>query len=778
MDGSAVPFMGETHAGAGHRKTVSMNTETGGYMSGWLRGRIIAGLTVMLLFACGLAASLWHFGWQSSRSTRETSFMYLTQEAVQCAETFRSQLNEKVTTLEIIADYLSTQKALACDESLHFASIASHHTYLNVRIVTPQGIARNLDGEEVNIADRSYFLRALEGKTVISSLLTSRFDGSKVFVIAVPIKRAGQPVGVLTGSVPADALHNTLDLTSFGGRGFITIIESDGNIVLKSETSPLPAAEHFFLTGFLSDEEREGIARMRRDMQLGHSGTLRYSIQNNPYDTSYVPVGINDWYVLSMVPGSVIDRRLEEDRDRALWLSLKIVVLFLGVFVYIYRVRRRYDRNLQQKHNELQAITDNVVGGVLKSDTDASFTLEYMSSGYLDIMGCTREVFARLYGDRLLNTVLDEDRARVETEIREQMLKGRTLHLEYRSRTADGRTVWFYYRGRLVREGDKRWCYAIAFDATLQHETMAREKLANQRYRFIMDQNAMVIFEWDIQDGSLSISAGWLKLVGDKSGVFREKDELLARVYPSDRRELKHLFRRLAAGGERGSCEIRMAFAENYTWYRVEAGTLFDSGGKPFKVMGLLIDINSQKQLELTLRDRADRDSGTGLYNKETTRRLVEKVLWGDGRTTAPCALLIVDLDNFKLVNDTQGHAAGDTVIRQVAEILRRQFRQSDIVGRIGGDEFAICVPGLGNREFLTRKVTALHEQIASTFASFPMEISVSIGVAISPDDDTTFSGLYRKADGALYRSKRDGKGRLSFFAKTGTEQKTGTVPD
>ncbi len=736
-------------------------------MPRWLRavGRVFMNVFVLLLFGCGLALSLWDFSVSSRHDARDTLYMYLRQAAEQCATSFLSQLEEKFTTLEILADAVAVQPDILSPQSLELARIAARQqSILRINIVTATGDVYGSDGSRISIAERPHFIQALRVGRSVSNLLTLRAGGVPGFAMAVPIRLDGKTRGVLTGTYSVDAFNRAVTINAFGGKGYIYVIERDGGVVLNPLRPPLGVRGNFFELS--TGEDGRGLEPLRKGMAVGETGALHIPGADGGLYLSYVPVGINGWYVLAIIPENELDRQFATTKERAFILSGKLALLLIGLFAYIYRIRRRDARHLASKHRELRALTDNVIGGVLKSDTDVDFTLDYMSSGYLDLMGYTREAFAERFQDKLLNTILEEDRDKVREGIRTQILYGDTIELEYRSLTREGRLVWFYYKGRLVRDGDRLWCYAIAFDATGQHALMEREKLANERYRFIMDQHAIIIFEWDIREDRLSASARWLELLGKEGCLFRGDAALITHVHPDDRPGVEDLFHRLAGGQDKGVSEARITSpdAHRAVWYRIEASTLFGQSGEPVRVMGLLIDIDMQKTLELSLRDRAERDSATGLYNKATARRLAERLIAGKDGEPHACALLLLDLDDFKSVNDTLGHAAGDTVIVRIAAVLQRNFRHSDIVGRIGGDEFMVCVPDLSSRREIAGKAAALLREIEHAFVDFEMDVSASIGIALVPGDDAAFAGLYRKADEALYHSKHRGKNRFSFY--------------
>ena len=165
------------------------------------------------------------------------------------------------------------------------------------------------------------------------------------------------------------------------------------------------------------------------------------------------------------------------------------------------------------------------------------------------------------------------------------------------------------------------------------------------------------------------------------------------------------------------------------------------------------------------LEDKADTDLLTDLNNKLATERKIQEYL--DEHPSERGMLFIFDVDNFKKINDTMGHAFGDLMLKTIGRDVRSVFRTSDIIGRIGGDEFVIFVKNLnGDAEVMeqARRLTSFFHDFKAGGDYVKYSASASMGVAIFPDDAKTFKTLYEAADQALYRSKQRGKARLSFY--------------
>ncbi|NLW69502.1 MAG: diguanylate cyclase, partial [Eubacteriaceae bacterium] len=175
-------------------------------------------------------------------------------------------------------------------------------------------------------------------------------------------------------------------------------------------------------------------------------------------------------------------------------------------------------------------------------------------------------------------------------------------------------------------------------------------------------------------------------------------------------------------------------------------------------------NIDEEKQVELRTRKLAETDGMTGLYNKTKTESLIRAAL--SRGANRPCTLLIADMDNLKRINDTFGHPQGDRAIRLTAKTLLGQFRKTDIVGRIGGDEFAVFLDGVCDEVIVSRLVKALMEKLSLIELSGQEgdTVKASIGIAPGMTAGTTFETLYSNADKALYEAKRNGKNGFAFY--------------
>ncbi len=202
---------------------------------------------------------------------------------------------------------------------------------------------------------------------------------------------------------------------------------------------------------------------------------------------------------------------------------------------------------------------------------------------------------------------------------------------------------------------------------------------------------------------------------------------------------------------------------DDYLWYRLRINTSSNKHTKDVFAILTMDEIHSEKQEELALRYKAERDPLTGAYNKDAFCTKVNEYLHEHTHGT----LYMFDLDNFKGINDNMGHSMGDTVLREVYAKTSALFRNLDLIGRIGGDEFVVFLSGPAELATLEGKALKICQEINKTYHAqngIDIEISCSVGVSTAPADGTDFEQLFNMADLAMYYSKNKGKNAFTFY--------------
>ena len=228
-------------------------------------------------------------------------------------------------------------------------------------------------------------------------------------------------------------------------------------------------------------------------------------------------------------------------------------------------------------------------------------------------------------------------------------------------------------------------------------------------------------------------------------------------VHPDDREAVLEAESRTFRDGTPYSCEYRLLDRNgNAVWVRDDAVVLVDENGGRM-LQGLLLDITAQKHAEERLLYLADHDPLTGLHNRRRFFGELDTYLAWSERHGDPGAVLLLDVDRLKQVNDTHGHQAGDDLLRHVAEVLSGRVRQTDTVARLGGDEFVVLLRGVEPEQAreLAREIPGLVERTPVQIGDELVYASTSVGTAlIEPGLHSQADAVVREADASMYRSK------------------------
>ena len=292
-------------------------------------------------------------------------------------------------------------------------------------------------------------------------------------------------------------------------------------------------------------------------------------------------------------------------------------------------------------------------------------------------------------------------------------------------------------------------------------------KNERQKQQWALEGEDSGLWEYDIKAKRLTQSS---KLEGkwrDANLVvenYREQMKERNLIHPEDEQVFEAYCDSMDRGDPHIMYEMRILRDNGrFGWIRQEGNTIYDEKGVPVKVIGKVLDVTGEKRDNKRLEREVTRDMLTGLYNYDVARKMIEKKLQDPAKEAG--ALFLMDLDDFAEQNAAYGTVFGDSVLEMAANIVYTSFKAKDIVGRIDGDEFLVYASGICNRKDIENLLNKLMIRL-SRFAEEREgnHCSISIGVAISPEDGRSYEKLYHSADLALYRAKKEGKSKYCFF--------------
>ncbi len=322
---------------------------------------------------------------------------------------------------------------------------------------------------------------------------------------------------------------------------------------------------------------------------------------------------------------------------------------------------------------------------------------------------------------------------------------------------------------RIAEFEDLRESIASAEDTLrrrAESERRSKQSLAasERRYRAIANAGALVLWSHDVT-GKISAVTGWQALTGqdEQTGL---DGRWIDHIHPDDRGALWAARQEASAPPYRADLEIRIRVADgSWRWVRVRSAPVFDAEGRPEEWIGVIEDVDERRKAQARITHMAHHDALTGLANRLSFREQVDIALHR-ARRGEQHAVLYIDLDRFKEVNDTLGHPVGDALLLAVTERLKALVRSGDTVARLGGDEFVIAQAQVREpadaADLATRVVQALGAPYE--LSGQVVQIGASVGVHVITSEDVDADEVIKKADMALYRAKEEGKGRHRFF--------------
>jgi diguanylate cyclase (GGDEF)-like protein/PAS domain S-box-containing protein len=390
----------------------------------------------------------------------------------------------------------------------------------------------------------------------------------------------------------------------------------------------------------------------------------------------------------------------------------------------------------------------------------------YVSELYQKLSGYTD---TELIGTYSLNNIYPDDREMVRAEAI-KCLKGESFEpYEYRFIKKNHTVMWALETITPIVYKNDRATLGSFMDITERKRMEAALRQSEEKYRNILET---------IQEGYFEV---------DLNGNFTFCNNSMSRLTGHSKEELLGMNHRQFTN-EETSKEVFQAFSEVYNteepskgfdWQiikkngiegYIEASVTLqkDSSGNPTGFKGMIRDITERKRIEQQINYMATHDALTGLPNRLMFSQLLNHAIRSAQRHGKQLAVLFIDLDRFKAINDALGHEAGDRMLKEMARRFKRSLRAVDVVGRLGGDEFIILTEEVDE---LSQIANVAHKILATTIQPMSLQgeecrVTASIGISIYPGDGTDEQTLIKNADIAMYFAKEEGKNNYQFYSK------------
>ena len=697
----------------------------------------------------------------------------------QAAEIVEERVSSALNTMEHASRLLSSRDDFQTEEVIERLG----RTLLDVDtglerfgIALPDGSSKVSNGESVNVSDRDFFTESMKGKTYVSSSMKSKLDDIDIFFLSVPVfDSQGEVKGVLYGVIETNQfkVYKSIELEKRSQN--IYIIDIQGNYISQFMGTEAILNQNNFFSDIKEKKSSVPAKDVLKNMEQGASTYLEIK---NKEESAYVyvsPSNIENWYIVTVVSEDVISDRVSHLQKHALDFITSITVLMMlflaGYFLVISFEKRKTEKinqELRIRDSIFQIATAEMESFVFLYDAMKD-KVDFMSENIetLELPRCMEHVSAEIVHyfssanaktmEGFVETVKKDLHDGRENSERELQIHKPEEELYYQIKM----THLYDAKKRPVRS------IGMIYDVTeqKQKELLLRRE---EKLRNLFMTDTIAFYEIDIEDDIVIREyANRKKEAGKYSDVLEQFIE--KRVLDQYQAYLRE------------SCSLeymKRCFQQQVYDYIVEYEYIRNNGSPYWvaselhleeekgirKAFMTVRDIDSKKRRELHLEQQAVFDALTQVYNRGAGIRKISTAL----ETMQPediSAFLILDLDNFKQVNDCLGHMMGDQVLIEVARIMKTHFRNYDVICRLGGDEYIIFIQKIP-LEALDKIVRSFLRKLVLTYSSEGKEVTVSasVGAALAPVHGTDFSQLYEKADSALYQVKNSSKNDYMLY--------------
>ncbi len=342
------------------------------------------------------------------------------------------------------------------------------------------------------------------------------------------------------------------------------------------------------------------------------------------------------------------------------------------------------------------------------------------------------------------------------------------LYHRPQDRATDRRMVHLIHVMPYEDDEDRQGCLLQITDVTMSahREQVLRSKEHQLRNAARIAQ--LGTWEWDLEVRSSVWSEELYRILGLSRQTHPPSDwAFLSLVHPQERDQMAEAVEQAALGGADVERDCTLVLADgSHKHVHFQAEVSRDADGRAVSLLCTVQDISERKRMEAELRELAATDALTGLPNRRHFMlQLGSELARVQRQPNLKSALLMLDLDHFKLVNDTYGHGVGDAVLRHFAELAGNEMRKVDTLGRLGGEEFAILLPDtdLPGAQFVAERLRQRLEASAFLSKGQPVALTVSVGIGLIDSADHSVEAVLARCDQALYVAKRKGRNRVEL---------------
>lgn len=457
---------------------------------------------------------------------------------------------------------------------------------------------------------------------------------------------------------------------------------------------------------------------------------------------------------------------------RASIFAAVVVAVFLIIFVNLLLItRRRTVQLVMENEAKLRSITNNINGGVVVLDASDELRIVYANEGFIELLQCGDDY------DKIQNkaykTYIHPDDTHKLKAIKELAVENNPqISIELRIMRGDKKYIPTLFNGTVsINAKKEREIYCVIMDISEQQALLNKLSLEQQKYNLLMENSGDIFMNIDCVKKSMSVSALFEKTFGHKmQGVISRNlpSDLLhaLRVSDSDFAQAEKNVNQVFINKVPAEWESRIRKADGtFVWCRIFLYPMQARDGTLMEVFGKLLDVDDEIRTKRDLERRSRTDALTGLLNKAAFQEQAEHYLKSAGLGNT--ALMFIDIDYFKQINDVLGHMVGDRAIVDTAKKLQVIFSHYDLISRFGGDEFVILLKEIPV-DTLMDKLAWTVEKLRCSYITEDgtVDATVSVGCVCTNGMPIKLEQMMEMADKALYSAKENGRNQFVMYSE------------
>lgn len=683
-----------------------------------------------------------------------------------------------IDDLEVTANVFQEYDDIWHPEAKEKLNLSQHLNFCDVILVSDtEGNAYEHNGIEINIAYEDFFQQMVRSQNLMFSeiLPSDRYDA--IQIISFPIYSNIDPQkvkGYLFGLYDVNKFFQSIDAI-LNNNQYIYIVDSEGTYITTfAENQVLTENQNFWDDFALVEIQGITLEELKENFDNHIEGEFAYSYEDIQRYGYHMPLGIKDWQIVCSMEKSIMDSHVKELSQIVASASI-INWACLAVMLWsVYSYFKNTNKEIWQAHQRISK-SNEIMKMAVEFSNRIIFEYDIIERKVELKTKIPHHLFDSIIISEVpegfinMNAVADSSIAELR-DLFEQIKTQANSQADIQLLSDPENPTWYRISLQNIysENGEIISTVGSAEDISLLKQGEAAIKRKEELHKTLI-RTSILYARVDLSTGIICELNG--KETNQSYPEYLEENVhknvcVEHHSYVMQALSLEKLLEEYHQGKEYVEVQYKIEKNHEIRWVSTLVYRIHESEGSNVTVV--VQDIDEKKRTELALKERAEIDGLTGLYNAATTRSKIGHLLSLPHLSEEKQLFILFDLDNFKKINDTFGHAVGDQVLIDVATKLKNRFRSTDILGRLGGDEFIVMLCDVNSDHYLESMIQSLSVDLLKTYtqSDISITISASIGIAVSPQDGITFEELYKRSDAALYEVKKSGKNGYRRWAE------------